>query len=119
MADNAPESGDQIRVGNIIDSIGVAIGRGARATVNVFRNQEELRQQRDRVAMLNMVRDFWVTGVLEKSLYQPTLIELALEIRNEAVDNQHWQSIGVEAVPDAAIAGKDSVAENFLCPQRA
>ena len=113
MADNTPGSGDQIKVGDIVGSIGVAIGRGARATVNVFRNQEELRHQRDRLAMLNMVRDFWVAGVLEKSLYQTTLIKLALEIRNDAVDNQQWQSIGIEAVPGAVIAGKDSVVEIF------
>lgn len=84
-------TGDNI--GDIINSIGVAIGQGARATVNILQNQESLRRQRDRQAMIKMVKKFWINGVLEKSLYGATPIELNLEQRPEAVDNQPWDGI--------------------------
>lgn len=80
-------------VGDIFNNIGVAISRGAKATFNIFQNQEQLRQQRDRQSMLDMVRQFWVDGVLEKSLYQSQQIELRLELRPDAIDNQTWNEI--------------------------
>ncbi|HEY86324.1 MAG TPA: ATP-binding protein [Chloroflexi bacterium] len=46
------------------------------------------RELRNREAMLKLVRDFWVKGVLEQSLYNEALIELGLEERQEAVDNR-------------------------------
>jgi len=93
MGNAQPGDGDQFTVGNIINSIGVAIGRGAQATVNVFRDREALRAQRDRRAMLDLVEDFWVEGVLERSLYGASLIELDLEERPDAVDSQPWDEV--------------------------
>lgn len=39
----------------------------------------------NRQALLNKVRNFWIKGVLEKSLYDKVLIELGLEKRNDAI----------------------------------
>src|SRR5438067_1470369 len=47
-------TGDQITTGNIINSIGVAIGRGAKATVNLFRGSEDVARLRNRAAMLTI-----------------------------------------------------------------
>ena len=80
-------------VGDIFNNIGIALSRGAKATFNIFQNREQLRQQHDRQAMLDMVRQFWLDGVLDKSLYQGGQIELRLELRPEAVDSQTWDEI--------------------------
>lgn len=79
--------------GDVFSNIGVAIGRGAKATVNILQSQEPLRRQRDRRAMIEMVREFWIGGVLEKSLYQAAPISLNLEHRPDAVDNQRWEKL--------------------------
>ena len=46
-------------------------------------------EYRNRQALLNKVKNFWVKGVLEKSLYNQVLIELGLEERFDAV-NSSW-----------------------------
>ncbi len=42
---------------------------------------------RNRQALLAKVKNFWVKGVLEKSLYKQVLIELGLEERQDAIEN--------------------------------
>lgn len=73
---------------------GVVIGRdgnnsniivGDHNTINVMRTPEQMRADRNRSAMLEVVRNTWVEGVLEKSLYHETLIDLGLEERPDAV----------------------------------
>jgi eukaryotic-like serine/threonine-protein kinase len=48
---------------------------------------------RNRKAMLNLVRDFWISGVLEQSLHGMALIELGIETRRKAVDNRLWDIV--------------------------
>lgn len=77
--------GDNIKVGDIVNSIGVAIGKGARATVNIFRDPADERRLRNRQAMLKLVHDFWIEGVLHQSLHNRVLIQITLTARQEAV----------------------------------
>jgi hypothetical protein len=49
-------------------------------------------EYRNRQALLNKVKNFWVKGVLEKSLYNQVLIELGLEERLDAVANP-WSMV--------------------------
>ncbi|MFQ5419846.1 MAG: NACHT domain-containing protein, partial [Anaerolineae bacterium] len=72
-------------------------------TINILQNQEELRRQHDRRAMLKMVKQFWIDGVLEKSLVQATQIKLHLQLRPDAVDNQTWDEI-VQLPQDTAVS---------------
>lgn len=48
---------------------------------------------RNRQALLQKVREFWVEGVLEKSLYKEVLIELGMQTQFSAVDNNPWDTI--------------------------
>lgn len=59
----------------------------------LLRGQPGERQaQRNRQAMLKLVNDFWVKGVLENSLHGAALIELGLEERVEAVERP-WEVV--------------------------
>ncbi|HEX2907554.1 MAG TPA: NACHT domain-containing protein, partial [Phototrophicaceae bacterium] len=49
-------------------------------------------ERRNRERMLQKVRDFWVKGVLEKSLYAEVRLELGLEYRPGAVENP-WDTV--------------------------
>src|SRR5689334_319560 len=48
---------------------------------------EEGRKRRNRQAMLKLVYDIWVKGVLEQSLHGVAVIELGLESRPDAIDH--------------------------------
>ncbi|MEZ4735449.1 MAG: effector-associated domain EAD1-containing protein [Caldilineaceae bacterium] len=77
--------------GNVDTSGGDVVGRD-KVTIgtiinNLFRgDSEEVRKLRNRQAMLNLVYDIWVKGVLEHSLYNQLLIDLDMEQRPEAVE---------------------------------
>lgn len=47
----------------------------------------------NRQALLRKVQEFWVEGVLEKSLYKEVLIELGKETKQAAIDNNPWDTI--------------------------
>lgn len=85
--------GSDTIVGDIINSVGVAIGDGARATVNILQGLDSYKQQRDRKAMIEMVEKFWIQGVLDKSLFQSTSIEINRILTPTAVDNQPWADV--------------------------
>jgi hypothetical protein len=77
--------------GGIHESI--IAGRDARRTrirqviVNVLRGPtSDSLEQRNRRAMLNKVKSFWVEGVLEKSLHGLAMIELGLQSQADAVN---------------------------------
>jgi hypothetical protein len=84
--------GDEIHIGNIVNSTGVAIGRHAKAVVNVFRDSEDVRRQHNRQIMLKLVQDFWIEGVLKRSLHNEVLIELGLE-EHQAVIERPWDLV--------------------------
>ncbi len=78
-------------------------GPGGTATVNVENigqkiinffagSTEQQRELRHRQIMLQRVREFWVKGVLENSLYNEVLIELGMEERKEAVEYP-WEMV--------------------------
>ena len=56
------------------------------------RRIDEQRAQRNRRAMLRMVRDCWVKGVLEQSLHGAAMIELGLKERADAVERP-WDMV--------------------------
>ncbi len=72
---------------------GDVIGRDKITTVtnNYFRTPTwaEVKHQRNRQAMIQNMRAFWIKGVLENSLYGSALIQLGLEYQAEAVE-QPW-----------------------------
>jgi type IV secretory pathway ATPase VirB11/archaellum biosynthesis ATPase len=56
--------------------------------INFFRiDTEQQRALKNRRAMLELVKNIWIKGVLEKSLYNEVLIELGMEERPDAVDH--------------------------------
>lgn len=74
--------GSHIAIGG--DSQGnVVVGNNN--TIIVRNKPEQARIDRNRRAMLDLVQNTWVAGVLEKSLYHETLIDLGLEERPDSV----------------------------------
>ena len=102
MAENElPNQGDDI---NQSGSFGVGNNPGnihaqtVAGTVNVYNqtnspeNHLTRQEYRNRQALLAKVNNFWVKGVLEKSLHNQVLIELGLEERPDAIINS-WNAI--------------------------
>jgi DNA polymerase III delta prime subunit len=102
---NVQQSIEQITGGTVI---------GVRQIISQLNPQEK----RNRQIMLQKVREFWVEGVLEKSLYREVLIELSIQVQNEAVIRENpWSMIvqqagqpDLEIPPGADISG---IAEVF------
>ena len=89
MAENElPNQGDDI---NQSGSFGVGVNKG---NINVYPSKNHLTPQeyRNRQALLAKVNNFWVKGVLEKSLHNQILIELGLEERPDAITNS-WNAV--------------------------
>jgi GTPase SAR1 family protein len=57
-----------------------------------FASREEQTAYRNRQAMIQRVRDAWIAGVLEKSLYRVARIELGMAERPEAV-TRPWDTV--------------------------
>ena len=100
--------GDEVHGDNVAGSKITAENRGVAAnqignslvitgdynTVNYPRlNPEDARNQRNHKMLRQMVRSFWVDGVLKSSLYNEVLIRLNLEKKPDAVDNRPWDLI--------------------------
>ena len=74
---------------------GDVVGRDKITSVtNYYRapSWAEAKHQRNRTTMIQNVRNFWVKGVLENSLYGAVLLQLGLEYKPEAVE-QPWNVI--------------------------
>jgi len=86
-------TGDRITVGDISHSIGVAIGTGASASVTIQQppSEAELRDQNNRHTLRQMVRKFWIEGVLEHSLNHEAALQLNLSDRSNLVENRLWK----------------------------
>jgi energy-coupling factor transporter ATP-binding protein EcfA2 len=81
--------------GGFIDAETVNADRIGGDIYNVVLNQQPTltrQEYRNRQALLTKVKNFWVKGVLEKSLYNQVLIELGLEERPDAITNP-WNVI--------------------------
>lgn len=107
--------GDKITTGGLFSNIGVAIGQGAQSIVNIVApDQDQVAAHRDRAAMLAMVKQFWVQGVLEKSLDRGKLIQLNLSERPDAVDNRAWSTvIQTPFAPQMPATPPTTIAEAF------
>lgn len=81
--------GDKIVAGDVKDSVAVAVGHGAVANVHLYYNKDQPtpRELRNRKAMLQLVKSFWIEGVLEKSLYREVLIDLNIEHKSDLIAN--------------------------------
>jgi len=99
MADQlgSPNSDKQsagVTIGNVDQGIhgSTIVGRDfvQQITNIITGGTDEHRAQRDRRAMLKLVKSFWVKGVLEQSLHGEALLELGLEARADAIDDQPW-----------------------------
>ena len=88
--------GDRITVGSVVNSVGVAIGRGAKSVVNIFPGRQEAEDARNRNTLLIRVRHDWIAGVLERSVLGAALIDLGLQARPDAVERP-WRSVVQEA----------------------
>ncbi|WP_017318885.1 NACHT domain-containing protein [Mastigocladopsis repens] len=83
--------GSVIYVNKSLFQISDFLGRRA-SDVAKPSTQEEYRQRK---VLLNKVKNYWIEGVLEKSLHTRVMIELGLEERLDAVEH-----LGIEELPD-------------------
>jgi hypothetical protein len=88
-------SGDrQISVGgDIVDSVVIA-GDGNKVNIiqkffNIFKSDAETVDQRNRRIMLGHVENFWIKGILEKSLHGAALLDLGIKEDPDAL-NYPW-----------------------------
>lgn len=90
--ENAPNNTNTSIGGNVTDSV-VVVGDGNQTTfqkiINIFRGESESIDSRNRRVMLNHVENFWVKGILEKSLHGVALLELGIKEDATAV-NYPW-----------------------------
>src|SRR3972149_3695961 len=82
-----PPTVNQTAIGN--DNIQVVGSNNVITRITNFfaGDTEPQRALRNRRAMLELVKNTWIKGVLEKSLYNEVLIELGMEERPGAVDH--------------------------------
>ena len=81
---------------------------------NIFGSSEEVRNQRNHQVMRQLVRKFWIDGVLKSSLYNEVLIRLNLEERPDAVDNRPWDLILKQTgEPDYSIPASTPIIDVF------
>lgn len=102
-----PATGAQIRVSQEVERVegGTVSGVSIRQVIgNVFVGADEETQARRRrylCILLDKVRDFWVDGVLERSIAGAGLIPLGKRLQPEAVERP-WEGLVPEAAPAAA-----------------
>ena len=84
------EGNVDIQGGDFVGRDKVTIGS---IVTNLFaRTPDDVRRLRNRQAMLKLVKNIWVKGVLEQSLYNEVLLDLGMEERPEAV-KRPWAMI--------------------------
>jgi WD40 repeat protein/DNA polymerase III delta prime subunit len=87
--------------GTVIAGRDVTIGQ---KIINLFLGStEQQRAQRNRRAMLELVKNTWVKGVLEQSLHGAAMIELGLEERAEAVEHPWDMLVRMPDQPNRAL----------------
>ncbi len=65
--------------------------------VSVVDKELTREQYRQRAVLLSKVKDYWIKGVLEKSLYAEAMIELSIEERSDLVERPFT---GFEEIPE-------------------
>lgn len=76
-------------------------------------NNEQQRARRNRQAMLELVKNIWVKGVLEKSLYNEILIDLCMELHPNAVDHPWDVQVQMPNRPNQSMPLGTSIIEVF------
>jgi hypothetical protein len=84
-------SGSVIYINKSLFQISDLLGRRT-SDVAKPTTQEEYKQRK---VLLNKVKNYWIEGVLEKSLHSRVMISLGLEERLDAVEH-----LGIEEFPD-------------------
>ena len=74
---------------------------------------EAQRAMRNRRAMLELVKNTWIKGVLEKSLYNEVLIELGMEERPSAVGHPWDMQVQMPDKPNRTLPPGTSMMEMF------
>ncbi len=84
--------------GDVTISGDVAGGDIIKTVINfIYGGSDEVRNRRNQLILLEKVKNFWVNGVLEKSVYGAALIELGMQTQPDAVEHP-WDM--VLEVPD-------------------
>lgn len=102
----AAGTGAQVQVSQEVDSVegGTVTGVSIRQVIgNVFvgaGDETQARRRRNLHILLDKVKDFWVEGVLARSVQGATLIELGKRLQPEAVDRP-WEAVVPSAEPAA------------------
>jgi hypothetical protein len=121
---NQNTSGDKNLVigGDVVDSVVIS---GDNNTVNVNRtfiqrvsnffagDTEQQRDMRNRRAMLELVKNMWIKGVLEKSLYDEVLIELGMEERPDEVSHPWDVQVQMPDKPNRILPSSASITQIF------
>lgn len=82
-----------VTIGTVIGGIHNSIIAGRDVIVNTFTGTtEQQRAQRNRLAILKLVKDFWVKGVLEQSLHGAAMIELGMAEKADVVERP-WDMV--------------------------
>jgi len=81
-----------VTIGDVFGGIWNSIIAGGDVIVQIFTGSDERRAQRNRRAMLELVRNTWIKGVLEQSLHGAAMIELGMKERADAVERP-WDVI--------------------------
>lgn len=86
---------DQTTAGDISFSSGVAIGPGATANVTIQQtvSEADIRDRENRRTLRQMVRKYWIEGVLEHSLNHEAAIRLNIADHSTLVENRPWKII--------------------------
>lgn len=70
-------------------------------------------EHRQRKVLLSKVKDYWIKGVLEKSLYTEAMIELGLEERSDAVESPFTGFEELEEEPRHSLLQETNATEFF------
>ncbi len=119
------ETGHTVRWIRSADEIGRAVQEDlAHIQAEYFRKQHASppprpslqptdKEHRDLLILLEKVRQFWVTGVLEKSVYDELRVELGLEQEQDAIDHPWSQILEVPGQSAEEVPSARSIASIF------
>jgi hypothetical protein len=92
-ADNSEERTTGVIIGNIMGGIHNSIIAGRDVIIGTFVvSADAQRALRNRQAMLELVKNTWIKGVLENSLYSQGHIQLDMETHPEAIERP-WEMV--------------------------
>ena len=81
--------------------------------VTVLGSRAEARERRDQLILLEKVKQFWIKGVLEKSVHAEVLIELSKETRPEAVEHPWEMVLGTSEKENQPVPPGKKIVEVF------